>query len=76
MADQRLTGTVKSFDAFEGQGVIVRDDGGGELFLDVFGMDPGTELKIQEGVRVEFRVLAHTTGLRAEEVTVLSEPKE
>lgn len=76
MPDERLTGTVQSFDAIEGQGVIVRDDGGGELFLDVFGMSPGAELQIQEGVRVEFRVLSHTTGPRAEEVTVLSEPQD
>lgn len=75
MADERLTGTVKSYDAIEGQGVIARDDGEGELFLDVFGLNPGAELAIKEGVRVEFRVLRHTTGPRAEEVTVLDEPE-
>jgi cold shock CspA family protein len=44
MADQRLTGKVKSYDPIKGQGVIVRDDAQGELFVDVFGLNPGEEL--------------------------------
>lgn len=71
MADERMTGTVKFYDAVAGQGVITRDDGQGKVFVDVFGLQPGEEMKMQAGVRVEFQVLAHTTGLRAEEVVVL-----
>ena len=76
MAEERQTGTVKSYDPVAGQGVIIRDDEQDELFLDVFGVEPGHELKIKVGARVEFRVLAHTTGLRAEEVVVLQAPDE
>ena len=72
MADQHLTGKVKSYDPIKGQGVIIRDDGQGELFVDVFGLNPGEELKIRPGLRVRFRLLAHTTGPRAEDVTVLA----
>lgn len=72
MSNGRQTGTVKSFDSMKGQGMIVRDDGQGELFVDLFSLEPGEELKIREGVRVEFRVLPHTTRPRAEEVIVLS----
>ncbi|MEN8260698.1 MAG: cold shock domain-containing protein [Pseudomonadota bacterium] len=71
MAMERITGTIKTFDPVEGQGTIARDDGAGEVFLDVFGLQPGDELRIKEGVQVEFRVLAHTTGHRAEDVRIL-----
>lgn len=71
MTGERVTGTVKSYDAVAGQGVITRDDGQGEVFVDIFGLQPGEEMKMQAGVRVEFQVLAHTTGPRAEEVVVL-----
>lgn len=71
MTSGRQIGTVKSYDPIKGQGLITRDDGQGELFLDVFGLNPGEELKIREGVKVEFRIVGHTTGPRAEEVSVL-----
>ena len=71
LAIERVTGTIKTFDHVEGQGTIVRDDGAGEVFLDVFGLQPGDELKVKNGVRVEFSVLAHTTGLRAEDVLIV-----
>lgn len=70
MADQHLTGKIKSYDPIQRQGVIIRDDGQGELFVDVFGLNSGEELEIREGVRVRFRLLAHTTGSRAEDVTI------
>ena len=75
MSSQRLTGKVKSFDPVKGQGTITRDDGQGYVFVDLFGLNPGEELKIIAGVRVEFVVLPHTTGPRAEQVTVLSASK-
>lgn len=72
MADQRLSGTVKTLDAVSGQGVVLRDDGEGELYLDVFALNRGDEFRIRPGTRVEFALLAHTTGPRAEAVTVLT----
>ena len=72
MSDPRITGKVKSFDPNKGQGIIARDDGQADVFVDLFGLNPGEDTKIQKGARVEFIVLAHTTGPRAEEVTVLS----
>jgi cold shock CspA family protein len=71
MSAGRITGIVKAYDAVAGQGVIVRDDGQGEVFVDVFGLQLGDEMKMREGVRVEFQALAHTTGPRAEGVVVL-----
>lgn len=72
MPNQRITGRVKSFDATKGQGIITRDDGQGDVFVDLFGLNPGEETKMQIGARVEFVVLPHTTGPRAEEVAVFS----
>ena len=69
--ENRQTGTVIAYDSVAGQGIILPDNGQGELFLDVYGLLPGFELKIREGARVAFRVLAHTTGPRAEDVEVL-----
>lgn len=73
MAEGRMTGTVKEFDPVSGQGTITLDEGQGEVFVDVFGLKPGEELKIDTGVRVEFQVIPHTTGPRAEDVVILEE---
>lgn len=73
MAEGLVTGTVKDFDPASGQGTITLDDGQGEVFVDVFGLKPGEEMKIKTGSRVEFQVIPHTTGPRAEEVVILDE---
>ena len=73
MDEGRVTGTVREFDPVAGQGTIALDDGQGEVFVDVFGLKLGEELKIETGARVEFQLIAHTTGPRAEDVVILDE---
>jgi len=73
MLTERITGTVTQYDAAAGQGVIVRDDDQSEVFVDVFGLAPGQEQELNVGMRVEFRVLGHTTGLRAEDVIIFDD---
>ncbi len=67
--DGRLTGYVKWFDARKGYGFIMRDDGGGEVFVHYSDIQyPGFKV-LYEGERVEFDLEHDPRGEKAINVT-------
>lgn len=66
--EQKITGTVKFFNAAKGFGFIKHDDSNKETFVHVSGLD-GAELK--EGDKVEFDTQEGKKGMNAVNVKVI-----
>jgi CspA family cold shock protein len=68
---ERMTGTVKWFNATKGFGFIEREDGE-DLFVHYSAIqDQGQYRSLSEGQRVEFTVERGPKGLRAANVSTL-----
>jgi CspA family cold shock protein len=66
--DNKITGTVKFFNAAKGFGFIKHDDSNKETFVHVSGLD-GAEIK--EGDKVEFETQEGKKGMNAVNVKVI-----
>lgn len=64
---QRVTGTVKWFNAQKGYGFIAREDGP-DVFVHHSGIVGSGYRELQEGERVEFTVTQGPKGLQASDV--------
>ena len=67
---QRVTGSVKWFNAVKGYGFLARDDGG-EVFVHQSALNGNGTHALDEGQRVEFIVAESQKGLQAQEVVLL-----
>lgn len=70
MISERVTGTVKWFNAGKGYGFIARD-GGEDIFVHQTAIQVEGYRSLEEGQRVEFEVEPGLKGVRATNVTVL-----
>ncbi len=68
---ERITGTVKWFNASKGYGFILRDDGGPDVFVHYSAIRGTGYRNLEEGERVEFSVVSGPKGLQAADVTRL-----
>ncbi|MCB0163863.1 MAG: cold-shock protein [Anaerolineae bacterium] len=66
----RVTGTVKWFNATKGYGFIERSDGK-DVFVHYSAINGSGYRSLQEGQRVEFTVVEGQKGLQAQDVIVL-----
>jgi cold shock protein len=66
---ERLSGTVKWFNATKGYGFIGRDDGGEDIFVHFSAIQMEGYRRLKEGQKVEFSVEEGPKGLQAAEVT-------
>jgi CspA family cold shock protein len=67
---ERITGTVKWFNASKGYGFIARD-GGEDVFVHQSAIQAEGYRTLAEGQRVEFEVEQGTKGAKANNVTAL-----
>ena len=67
------TGRVKWFNRTKGFGFIIRDNGGGEVFVHHRNIRGNGRRSLKDGELVRFRVAAHDKGLQAEDVSVVRE---
>jgi CspA family cold shock protein len=67
---ERLTGTVKWFNASKGFGFIARD-GGEDVFVHHSAIQSEGYRQLEEGQRVEFEVETGPKGLKASNVKAL-----
>jgi len=67
--DGRLTGYVKWFDPRKGYGFIVRDDGGGEVFVHYSDIQYAGFRVLYEGERMQFDLEHDPRGKKAVNVT-------
>ncbi|ARG98800.1 cold-shock protein [Legionella micdadei] len=66
------TGHVKWFNDEKGYGFISRDNGQDDVFVHFRSINSTANRKtLQEGQRVEFKVIKGPKGLQAEEVTAI-----
>jgi CspA family cold shock protein len=68
--NERVTGTVKWFNASKGYGFIERE-GGPDVFVHFTAIETDGFRTLQEGQRVEFSIEKGPKGLQAAKVTVL-----
>jgi CspA family cold shock protein len=66
---ERVTGTVKWFNASKGFGFIARD-GGEDVFVHQTAIQAEGYRTLEEGQRVEFEVEPGPKGLKASNVTI------
>ncbi|MCB9100604.1 MAG: cold-shock protein [Anaerolineales bacterium] len=66
----RVTGTVKWFNATKGYGFIERSDGK-DVFVHYSAINGSGYRSLQEGQRVEFTVVEGQKGLQAQDVIVV-----
>ncbi len=66
------TGTVKFFDTEKGFGFVANDEGG-DVFMHISSLPPGT-LSVKPGTRVEFGVVDGRRGLQTLSVRILDAP--
>ena len=66
---ERITGTVKWFNAAKGYGFISRD-GGDDVFVHYSAIKSEGFRKLEEGQRVEFSVEDSAKGPQAADVTI------
>ena len=67
---ERITGTIKWFNATKGYGFIARDEGE-DVFVHQTALQIEGYRTVQEGQRVEFEVEPGAKGPKANNVTVL-----
>ena len=67
MSEERITGTVKWFNAQKGFGFIAREDGP-DVFVHYSAIQGSGYRELLEGERVEFSVVQGPKGLQAAEV--------
>ncbi len=67
---ERMTGTVKWFNASKGYGFIARD-GGEDVFVHQTAIQSEGYRTLEEGQRVEFEVEAGAKGPKANNVVIL-----
>ena len=65
---ERVTGTVKWFNAQKGYGFIQRDDGQKDVFVHFSAIEAGGFRELREGDRVEFEVEQDARGPKAAKV--------
>lgn len=70
MAEQRITGIVKWFDADKGYGFIAPDNGSNDVFVHWSGIEThnGWRLDLKDNDRVRFAIEHDQKGPRAENV--------
>jgi cold shock protein len=66
---ERLSGTVKWFNAAKGYGFIGREDGGEDVFVHFSAINMEGYRRLKEGQKVEFSVEEGAKGLQAAEVS-------
>jgi cold shock protein len=66
---ERLSGTVKWFNAAKGYGFIGREDGGKDVFVHFSAITMEGYRRLKEGQKVEFSVEDGAKGLQAAEVS-------
>jgi CspA family cold shock protein len=66
---ERLSGTVKWFNAAKGYGFIGREDGGEDVFVHFSAINMEGYRRLKEGQKVEFSVEDGAKGLQAAEVS-------
>ena len=71
MSADRITGTVKWFDARKGYGFITRDDGEKDVVVHHSAIRGGGFRQLQDGDRVEFSVEQDARGPKAADVVKL-----
>ena len=69
MSDERITGTVKWFNATKGYGFIAHD-GGEDVFVHYSAIEMEGYRKHKEGQMVEFSIEKGPKGLQAANVTL------
>ncbi|MEK7324116.1 MAG: cold-shock protein [Chloroflexota bacterium] len=69
MSDERITGTVKWFNATKGYGFIAHD-GGEDVFVHYSAIEMEGYRKLKEGQMVEFSIEKGPKGLQASNVTL------
>ena len=67
---ERITGTVKWFNATKGYGFIARE-GGADVFVHFSAIEGSGYRSLEEGQQVEFTLEQGPKGLQAANVTVL-----
>lgn len=67
----RITGTVKWFNARKGYGFIGPEDGGEDVFVHFSAIQGEGFLKLEEGQQVEYSVEEGPKGIQATEVVAL-----
>ncbi|NMB69460.1 MAG: cold-shock protein [Chloroflexi bacterium] len=67
---ERITGTVKWFNATKGYGFIARE-GGADVFVHFSAIEGSGYRSLEEGQQVEFTLEQGPKGLQAAKVTVL-----
>ncbi|GAP13057.1 cold-shock DNA-binding protein family [Longilinea arvoryzae] len=67
---ERITGTVKWFNATKGYGFIARE-GGADVFVHFSAIEGTGYRSLEEGQQVEFTLEQGPKGLQAAKVTVL-----
>jgi CspA family cold shock protein len=67
---ERITGTVKWFNATNGYGFIARE-GGADVFVHFSAIEGSGYRSLEEGQQVEFTLEQGPKGLQAAKVTVL-----
>ena len=67
----RMTGTVKWFNARKGYGFIGPEDGGDDVFVHYSAIQGEGFLKLEEGQQVEYSVEEGPKGVQATEVVAL-----
>ena len=70
MSDERVTGTVKWFNATKGYGFIAQD-GGQDVFVHQSNIEAEGYRTLNEGQRVQFNVESSPKGLKATNVITL-----
>jgi CspA family cold shock protein len=68
---ERMTGTVKWFNARKGYGFIGPEDGGDDVFVHFSAIQGEGFLKLEEGQQVEYSVEEGPKGIQATEVVAL-----
>ncbi len=72
MSSERITGTVKWFNAQKGFGFIARQDGP-DVFVHFTAIQGNGYRELYEGERVEFAIVQGPKGLQAADVIRLSQ---
>jgi CspA family cold shock protein len=71
MSEERITGTVKWFNAGKGYGFIEQHEGGEDVFVHYSALQSEGFRSLNEGQRVEFTIERGPKGLQASNVVAL-----